>query len=347
MPELHEPRAGIERAPALATRDWQGAQSCFVRRRDGARADSLRPLVERPTRFDREGVRAAWGLGARDSGAPPSVLAGIHHAPRASLPLASRALGESFLSALEEESGRLRAVRGFAALALGGGLDAALVLAGLRAVDAPLPALLTLETGLDGYDEVERAQAIARHFGKPLEIVRAAPGALAALLPRAVSLAETPLHGLHPVGRLALAQAAQARGCAVLFTGDGADAACRGAPDLDYVPIVASLTRGAGLRLASPFFDAQVIAAARDPAEGKEKLRALATALGLPAWITDAPKRARAMPPIDRALFARWEDRAQLERLALQLGEPLRLDSERAALSWITLGLLARALEEV
>ncbi len=354
--------AEADRAPHVVAsraslRDWQGVQRAYLRVRDGAQSLSLKPLVEHPLRFDRDGVRAAFGLANRPPERPRAPrsfdgaraidvesiesfertpLAGIVQQPRAPLTQTSRDFRELFL----DETARLHRTSAAAALALGGGLDAALVLAAIRECALPLPALLTLETGFANYDEVAQAEAIARHFSAPLIVVRTAPGALAALLPEAVGHAEAPLYNLHPVGRLALAQAARARGFDALFTGDGADAACCGAPDLDYVPLVAALTTGAGLPLLSPFFEAETIAAARG--DDKQQLRSLATALGLPRTLIDAPKRARLMPAIDLSMHL---DLATLALLARNLDEPLQLDTDRACVSWITLSLLARQLE--
>ena len=343
------PRVASSRAPL---RDWQGVQRAYLRVRDGAQAASLKLLVERPLRFDRDGVRAAWGVATRPPARASAIrvderavdddaietfertpFAGIVQRPRALLPHPTRELRDLFL----EEIVRLHRTSAAPALALGGGLDAALVLAAIRECALPLPALLTLSTGLADYDEVAQAEAIARHFSAPLIVVRTA---LAALLPHAVALTETPLYNLHPVGRLALAQAARARGFDALFTGDGADAACRGAPDLDYVPLVAALTDGAGVQLRAPFLDPVTIAAARG--ENKKELRSLATALGLPRTLIEATKRGRMMPAIDLSMHL---DRAHAARLARDLDEPLQLDSDRARVSWITLSLLARHLE--
>jgi hypothetical protein len=166
-----------------------------------------------------------------------------------------------------------------------------------------------------------------------------------ALLPEAVALAEEPLYNLHPVGRLALARAARARGYETLVTGDGADAAFAGRPDLDYVPLVAALTRGAGLALASPFLEGPVLSGtlARAPDRDKHLLREYATARGLPPWLATRPKRSRWMPPQDLSRHLSPDTLAPLVR---ELQEEPRLDDDRARVGWATLALLIRSLEE-
>jgi asparagine synthetase B (glutamine-hydrolysing) len=300
-------------------RDWQGARRLYVRQRDGAQADTLQKLVEIPFQFDRLGVEAAWGFEREPS--PRTVVEGIAQAPCETLSGPRRPLREAFLDAVARlPSG--------AALALGGGLDGALVLAGLRELGMPMPALLTLETGLAGYDEVDRATAVAKTFAAPLQVVCVQPETLIELLPQAIAAIETPLYNLHPLSRLALAIEARSRGFTHLLTGDGADAACIGKPDLDYVPLVAALTECAGLLLASPFFANDVIAGARGA--DKQKLRELGAQLGLEARITQAPKTPRLMPALD---VSRYQ---ALERLTPELA--------RGDVRSTTLGLLARHL---
>jgi asparagine synthase (glutamine-hydrolysing) len=293
-------------------RDWHGIRRIYLRS-DGSQGSSLKALVDGPFQFDKLGVEAAWGLAE----APlRTAVVGISHAACSPLPEARVPLREAFLAAVEPAD----------ALALGGGLDAALVLAGLRELGLPMPELLTLSTGLPGYDEVERASAIAREFDASLQIVQVDPSTLVELLPQAIALIETPLYNLHPVSRLALVLQARARGYSSLLTGDGADAACAGKADLDYVPLVAALS--CGLTLRSPFFSPQVIAGARGPA--KQKLRALAASLDLPDWITHSPKVQRSMPPLNLSRHGQVD--------VPELGEP------RPGVPWATLGLLARHL---
>jgi asparagine synthetase B (glutamine-hydrolysing) len=300
-------------------RDWQGVRRLYVRQRDGAQAGTLQRLVETPFQFDRLGVEAAWGFEREPS--LRTVIEGISQAASEALYEPRLPLREAFLEAVARlPSG--------AALALGGGLDGALVLAGLRELGMPMPALLTLETGLAGYVEVDRARAVAKTFAAPLQVVCLQPETLIELLPQAIAAIEAPLYNLHPLSRLALAIEARSRGFTHLITGDGADAACAGKADLDYVPLVAALTECAGLRLASPFFANDVIAGARGA--DKQKLRELGAQLGLEELITQAPKTPRLMPALD---VSRYQ---ALERLAPELA--------RGDVRSTTLGLLARHL---
>jgi asparagine synthase (glutamine-hydrolysing) len=302
-------------------RDWQGVRRLYLRQRDGAQAGTLRQLVETPFQFDRLGVEAAWGFEREPS--QRTVVEGISQAACEALAEPRLPLREAFLEAVARlPSG--------AALALGGGLDGALVLAGLRELGLPMPALLTLETGLAGYDEVDRAAATVAALAVPLQVIRVRPETLIELLPQAIAAMETPLYNLHPLSRLALAIEARSRGFTHLITGDGADAACAGKADLDYVPLVAALTECAGLRLASPFFANDVITGAGGA--NKQKLRELGAQLGLDEFITQAPKTPRLMPALDSSRYQ------ALERLAPELG------AARGDVRSTTLGLLARHL---
>jgi len=295
----------------VAERDWHGVRRLYLKGNE--QSGTLRALVEQDFVFDKPGVEAAWGFAPAPG---RSVIAGISQAACAAAVVPRMPLREAFLEALAPAD----------ALALGGGLDAALVLAGLRELGLPMPALLTLATGLSSYDEVERATAIAAHFSASLQVVQVNPETLLELLPQAIACIETPLYNLHPLSRLALAIEARARGYESLLTGDGADAACAGIPDLDYVPLVAALN--AGLLVVSPFFSPQVIAGSRGPE--KSRLRELATQLSLPDWIARSPKKSRLMPDLDVSRFGTCH--------APELGEP------RPGVRWTTLGLLARHL---
>jgi len=189
-----------------------------------------------------------------------------------------------------------------------------------------MPAVLTLETGLADYDEVEQARSIARAVGLRCNVVRIDAEGLLDLLPEAIVATETPLYNLHPVTRFALAREAQRRGYDTLVTGDGADALFRNEPDLDYVPIVHAMTIGAGMSLASPFLDGV------SPVREK---RALYDYVRTPI----APKRARFMPALDMQRYA-----TDLEPLAEELQMEIHWTSARARIGWATLGLLVRSL---
>ena len=309
----------------MTTRDWHGLARRYVRA-DGARAVTLAALVTRPVRLSRDGVLAAWGDGTDDLA---TVLEGVRQAPCAPA-LAPSA--EPFARALEAAVAAIAGTAVCPVVALGGGVDGAAVLAAWRASGAPMPLVLTLETGLAAYDEVAAAQAIAAAFGARCEVVALPPAALVALAPAAAVIAEAPFYNLHPVHRLALARAAVTRGASTLVTGDGADAVFRGAPDLDYVPIVAALTRSAGLELASPFFSPAVVAATR-PDPGKRAIRAYVAAAGL----APAPKRARSVPALDLKPIL---DATRIAALAVALDL-----APAATVGWVTLDHLVHALE--
>ncbi len=309
-------------------RDWHGVTRYYVRA-DGAHAPTLAALATHPLRLSRAGVLAAWGASADDLA---TILLDVRQAPCAPAP---PPIAAPFALALETAVAAIARTATAPVVALGGGVDGAAVLAAWRATGAPMPLALTLETGLAGYDEVVAAQAIAATLGARCEVVAITPAALVALAPAAAVLAEAPLYDLHPVHRLALAQAAAARGATTLVTGDGADAVFRGAPDLDYVPLVAALTRRAGLALASPFFAPAVLAATpRDP--DKRAVRAYVAAAGL-AGLAAAPKRPRAVPTLDLAPIL---DSSRIAALARALELP-----PAATVGWATLDHLVRALE--
>jgi len=228
-------------------------------------------------------------------------------------------------------------------VALSGGLDAALVLALWRQAGRPLPEAITLRTGLPGYDESERAARVAAALGLRLHVVAVTGDDLVAALPDGIAAMEQPLYNLHPIARLLLARGAARLGARALVTGDGADQAMYGQPAADYLPLVAALTGAAGLALWSPFCDDRVIAAALAAGRDVEKqaLRALARSLGLPAWITDAPKRTMLAPALD---LSPHMDRAAIDRLARALGLPVVLDDDRSRVGWVTLALAHRCV---
>ncbi len=227
------------------------------------------------------------------------------------------------------------------ALALGGGVDAAVVLAAWRETGRPLPAVLTLRTGLPGYDELEAAQAIASALGVRCELVDVPTTRWGELLEPGIQAVETPLYNLHPLSRLALAEAARARGFRTLVTGDGADAVCAGRADLDYVPLVARLTEDAGVALESPFLEDGVLEALlRAGADPKKRaLREQACALGVPRELAQAPKRPRWLPALPLTLAPE-----RLAPLAAELSLPLVLETDAQRVGWLTLELCARQL---
>jgi len=321
-----------------AVRDWHGVARRYVRDDDGACATELRALVRQPLQLDRDGVLAAWGVGDRGY---PTVVAGVRQDACEALAPSD----EPWADALEAAVAAIARTAVAPAVALGGGVDGAAVLAAWRVSGAPMPRVVTLATGLPDYDEVDDACAIAAALGARCEVVTITPADLVALAPEAAVAAETPLYNLHPVHRLALARAAAALGIATLVTGDGADAAFRGRPDLDYVPIVAALTRAAGLALASPFFAPAVIAAARPlgadarrrPDPTKLLARAYIGAHGIARLAGIQPKRPRLVPPLDLSPI---HDPARIATLARSLDL-----APGATVGWVTLDHLVRALE--
>jgi len=329
-------------------RDWQGIRRLYFRPADRRRAATLRALATEDG-LDPAGVRAAWGLAPHG---PRTWLAAIRQVPPGmrlhcwsageprfapAPPAASRPLEDALLAAIAGWRGPEPV------LALGGGLDGALVLALWRAAGRALPAVVTVRTDLPDYDESERAGRIAAAFGARPEPVLVGGDELVAALPEAVAVMEQPLYNLHPVARWRLARAAAVRGGRTLLTGDGADQLMRAVPAPDYLPLVAALTEGAGLDLWSPFFDESVqgAALARGPDPDKQALRALAARLGVPDWVAQAPKRPQYAPALD---LSRHADRRALEALAAELGWPLSLASDRQAVGWITLALARRQI---
>jgi asparagine synthase (glutamine-hydrolysing) len=329
----------------MTSRDWHGVERAYVR--DDGTATALRALVRLPVRLDRLGVLAAWGepperpgsstrTGLSDAYELRTVVAGVRQLGcRASQP---REL--SWVDAFEESVASVARCARDPVLALGGGIDAAAVLVAWRASGIAMPAVCTLATGIADYDEVADALAIAAAIGVRCEVIDVCPDALVALAPEAATAAETPLYNLHPVHRLALAREARRRGGATLVTGDGADAVFRGRPDLDYVPVVAALTRAAGLALASPFFaDAVVDGTALDPTKRLARDYLRANGLG---WLADRSKRPRLVPALDVSAILAVD---RIERLARALDLAPALETDRMRVGWATLDHLVRHLE--
>lgn len=322
-----------------AGRAWHGVGRRYRRVGDGAAAAALRSLARAPLVLDAAGVDFAWGLGGD---ATRTVLRSVRRDAPGRAPRCEQG---PWAAAFEAAVARIAVDAARPALALGGGLDAAAVLAAWQRTGHAPPVVLTLETGLEDYDEVAGAERIAAACGAHCERVDASPARWLAALPSAIAAAGTPLYNLHPVGRWLLAVEARRRGCTTLITGDGADAAFAGTPDVDYVPIVTALGDAASVVTRSPFFDDALLATTLAQGHDRQK-RALA------AWLVDhAPSVARAvgkkhprmLPAL--ALEALLEARLPaLSRLARDLGRPLRLDGDRARVGWLTLELLLESL---
>lgn len=278
-----------------AARDWHGI----------ARTRLTRPIV-----LDRDGVRAAWN----EVDDPYATIArGVRQPPCRTIARRSgdwRMAFETAVAALPAE-----------VLALSGGLDSAAILVAWRASGRPLPRCATCRIGAADYDEVEAATALARQLGARCEVVELD---LVALAPEAAVLAQAPFYNLHPVSRLGLARAV-----GPLLTGDGADAVFRGAPDLDYVPLIAALGTA-----HSPFFaEALIEVTPIDP--NKTVLRQYLREQGF-GWLADRPKRSRLAPALDVSPIA---DPGRIEQLARQLDLPPGIDC-----GWVTLDFIAREL---
>jgi asparagine synthetase B (glutamine-hydrolysing) len=317
---------------------WHGVGWTYAHIQDGRTAARLRCLTTPPVELDALGVAQAWGQ--RPILDPGRTI--VRDVRRVPPPLAAVDEGAplAFDVAFDAAVARLAARSERPVLALGGGLDAAAVLVAWRRAGAPLPTVATLQTGLVGYDEVEAARATCRNFGVPLQVVDISEEVLRAAVLPAVLAVETPLYNLHPVSRYALASALRERGHDALVTGDGADAIFAGAPDHDYVPLVASMTEAAGLRLSSPFLDARVVAAAcpdSTPDPSKGALRAYVSRHAGPRWLSRLPKRPRSMPALPRRPEVATEVLASVAR---RLDRPMRLDDDRARVGWTTLALL-------
>ncbi|MEM7153274.1 MAG: asparagine synthase-related protein [Myxococcota bacterium] len=319
-------------------RAWHGIGWSYLRVADGARASRLSALTGSDSQLDPRGVDEAWGLSP--TGHRRTVVQGIE---RVAVP------GPAAAEAVEPSVSFEHAVAAIAqssrspVLALGGGLDAAAVLVAWRRQLGTAPTVVTLETGIDRYDEVDAAQSICDWLEVPLARVTVNPRELVEQLGSVITCIETPLYGLHPVGRWLLARDLARRGHDVVVTGDGADAVFRGRPDYDYIPIVAALTDAAGLGLRSPFFDDQVLGSwlHRGPDPDKAWVRDYLAQRGAPRWLTSGPKVPRMLPCDASALPL---PRHELEGLAGELGRPLSLDTTRRRVQWSTLHMLMDVL---
>jgi asparagine synthetase B (glutamine-hydrolysing) len=329
----------------IARRDPLGARRIFFDPVSGAHAGDLASLLARAPSLaaaglDPLGVDAAWGLADAPErtclravrSVPPGmslalagtrlhVMSSAPSAPPASSAPASqreRCLGATLLGAAARAlAGARRPV-----VALGGGLDAALTVLAARRAGIVVTEAIHLSIPGTGYDESALTRAIASALGLALHEIALSPSELARELARAVRLAETPLYNLHPVSRAVVARVAKQRGYDVLVTGDGADqAACGAGERADYVPVVAAMTKGSGVALASPFLDEALVdrlSTCADPS--KRELRELATAWGLPCEHAERPKAACFAPPLPRAAFP---EPARLAAVARSLGRAL------------------------
>jgi hypothetical protein len=327
-----------------------GQDRLFFHPESGFYGASLHGLLSRvpEARFeglDPIGIASAWG---EDDAPDRTCLAAIRAVPPgAALPPPSPR--ESDLSALlpvamaSALAGARRPI-----VALGGGVDAPLAVLSARRAGIAIEHAIHLSLPSTTYDESLAARETAAALDLSLQEVHLTTHALASALPQAARIAETPLYNLHPVSRLVVARECAARGYDVLLTGDGADQAARGATEpADYVPVVASLTRGAELTLASPFLDEEVIdllVETRDP--DKHALRQLAKAWGLPSSIADRPKKPCSAPPLPRASFPRASRLRELEPVARLMRRTFAWsDDDRSNVGIASLAAFAAAFE--
>ena len=147
------------------------------------------------------------------------------------------------------------------AVALSGGLDSALVLAlAQRATQHSIP-IITIETGLPGYSELEQTMETARLLGaNTMEVIKVRDTDLVSSLPESIAACETPLFNLHPVTRFLLSRVPPRNvGSTTILTGDGAYQVFAGSDPRNYLPIVGAMVRSTGLKCLSPFFDERVM----------------------------------------------------------------------------------------
>jgi asparagine synthetase B (glutamine-hydrolysing) len=298
----------------MSQRDHHGLARWFYHQASDQQAPTLRQLFADglvPCRLDIEGVRAHLGLRPLD--ATTTCFAGVS-AVRPGCVLSRQAgrWAEKPIG-LPSPKGRLidilsslldRALSRGTALALGGGLDSALLLALVRLVlDKSVP-VFSLCPLVGGYNEREAVLYSAAALGVRPELLEVTEGDLVAALPDCVGFAEVPLYNLHPVSKLVFARLVRERGIHRVITGDGADQVFAGVPGWDYLPIVGALFAGAGVSLCCPFLHPRVVAwgeTRADPA--KSALRDLARRV-LPEAVAEGAKIPQLAPEMDLSSVA-------------------------------------------
>lgn len=333
----------------------------FACRSSGVRARDLGDLLARAPAaraggLDPLGVAAAWSeLAAPDPASTCLRAVRVEQDDATWSALAAGAAPADVEEILPAAARRALSAARRPVVALGGGIDAPLAVLAARRSGIVVDRALTIAIPGTRYDESHAARANAAALGLDLDVIAIDVDDLVTALPEAVRHSACAFYNLHPVSRTLLARAARARGYDALLTGDGADQAARGAREhADYVPLVAALTRGAGLRWAAPFADEAVVtslvtraraedARSTDPEhDPKAALRALAVAWGLPDRIAYAPKHATFAPPLPRAAFP---DAARVERLARALDRPLAWsDDDRRNVGIASLAVLVEVL---
>ncbi|HEX3772666.1 MAG TPA: asparagine synthase (glutamine-hydrolyzing) [Polyangiaceae bacterium] len=110
------------------------------------------------------------------------------------------------------------------AFQLSGGIDSAAVLASAsRQTGRALDAFTVSFSGGGAYDELDRAEAIARHVGARLHVVRVVDREIADAFPAAVLHAEGACINAHAAAKVRLSAAIRDAGFKVVLTGEGAD----------------------------------------------------------------------------------------------------------------------------
>lgn len=228
-------------------------------------------------------------------------------------------------------------------IALSGGLDSAVVLAMVLAID-PNVTSFVLVPRLAGYDESDAAFETARSLDAKVEAIEATADDIRAELGAAVDAMEVPIYNLHPVSKWLLARAARSAGIATMISGDAADHVFTRDTSADYLPLASAAFDAAGVALRTPFLDDDVVAhvLASPPDRDKRELRDLAATIGLRASLVREAKVSRLAPPIDLEGVV-WRD--ELASLAAAIERPLPADfgDDRTRVRWTTLALLVRA----
>ncbi len=332
----------------MIRRDHHGLGRWFYHETSGRQAPTLRRLFadpEVPCRLDAAGARGHVGLGPCD--AETTCFAGVravrpgHMLRRAD----GRWVQESF--PLPAPSGEFldilapvvdEALQPGTALALGGGLDSALLLAVVRRVLGRAVPVFSLAPRISGYSEREAVVSTARALGVEPVLFEVGEHDFLAALSDCVSFAEVPLYNLHPVSKWLFARQLQEAGVRRVITGDGADQVFAGVPGWDYLPIVGALFEAAEIDLCCPFLHPRVAgwgAPRADPA--KSALRELGSRL-LPASVAAAPKVVQMAPEMDLSGVA---EPRHLDPASRVLGLPLG-GAGKPDVRVVTLALLLR-----
>lgn len=241
----------------------------------------------------------------------------------------------------------LAAAPGRVAVALSGGLDSALLLALVHAIDPTVPAFVLDPRLADygDYGERDGALATARHVGAEVALFAATAADFRDALPAAIAAFETPIYNLHPLAKLLLARAAREAGVTTVITGDGADQVFTRDVSANYLPLVSAAFAAAGVDVATPFLDAEVVAGimATPPDRDKARLRQVAAALAVPPPLVHGPKVSKLVPPIALDGLVAPARLTQLADLLALPPPPPTWRDDRERVRWTTLALLVDA----